>query len=211
MVKEDMSSPLGHAYAGIAAAWTADLIPGARRCRLAVPGASSFQRVGGAVTLACAALAALPDLDLAFRVHRSASHSIAAVAAVTILCAVVTGWVTRRTAAPTGPCSVSRIALMCGAAYATHLLVDWLSVDLTPPYGIQLFWPLSRAFYISGLDLFPRTERRELAWWAIRINVIAASRETAIFAPILGLLWWVRVKSLARFAAELSSRNHSAQ
>jgi membrane-bound metal-dependent hydrolase YbcI (DUF457 family) len=200
-----MPTPLGHALAGVAAAWGADLIPGGRHWRAAAPVASFFQRVGAGLTMTCAGLAVLPDLDLAFRAHRSASHSLAAVLLVTMIAATVTKWVTRW---PTW--RVARVALMCGAAYSTHLVLDWLAVDRYLPRGLQLFWPLSDQWYLSELDLFPRTERSQpLSLASARINVIAMAWEAAILLPLLAVLWLVRVKALTGLPTEMSSGDHA--
>jgi len=59
MVKKHMPSPVGHALAGIAAAWAADLLPGRRLWPIAVPPAPVFMALpgtGGTVTLCAAAL-----------------------------------------------------------------------------------------------------------------------------------------------------------
>jgi hypothetical protein len=131
-------------------------------------------------TLICAALAVLPDADLMVRAawHRSVTHSLIATIAITIIAAAVTGWVTRRDA--------WKVAAICGTAYATHLLLDWLGSDAAPPRGIQFFWPFSARWYISGWDLFRRTERRQ--WWTVRAmirNAEAAAQELAILGPVL--------------------------
>jgi len=214
MVKEDMSSPVGHALAGIAAAWLADLVPGTRRSRLASATASFLAKAGGWLTLACAGIAMLPDVDLALPIrHRTASHSVTAVVLATIISVLVTGWVTRRRR--TGGASlgwIARVALMCGAAYASHLLLDWLAVDLTPPYGIQALWPFSDHWYLSGLNLLPRTERRALFTpRAIRHNLAALAWEVGALAPLLALLWLVREKALARLAAKVARGDHPAE
>jgi membrane-bound metal-dependent hydrolase YbcI (DUF457 family) len=176
-----MPSPVGHALGGIAAAWALDLVSG-RRSHRGVADASLAEPTPGVVTLVCAGLATLPDADLLLGVHRTASHSISAVVLVTIVAALVTGWVT--------PGTWRRVALMCGAAYASHLLLDWMAVDRNPPSGMQLLWPFSRAWFISGLDLFPPTQRYRI--WsaaAMRTNVIACAWETALLLPIVMLLW----------------------
>ena len=204
MIKSDMPSPLGHALAGIIAAWSADLVPGHRAWRTASASASFCDRAGGAVTLLCSGIAILPDLDLAFHAHRSVSHSLFAVALMTIISAAVTGWVTRR--------PVWRVAFMCGSAYGTHLLMDWLAVDTYLPYGLQVFWPFSHTWYISGMDLFAQTERRLLfSARSIRINLTAMGWETAILLPIVVLLWLVRVKALAGLAPKMSGGDHATQ
>ena len=199
-----MPSPLGHVWGGIATAWAADLFPGRRAGRTAPADASFYDRAGGALTLLCAGLAAIPDADLLFGIHRTATHSITAALLVIIVSAAVTGQVTTRV-------SAQRIGLMCGAAYASHLFLDWLAVDPSPPFGIQLLWPFSRRWFISGLDLFPRTERvRVWSAAAIRTNLTAFAWETAILLPVLIALWSVRVKSLARFTANLTRGDHTA-
>src|SRR5687767_3588955 len=119
MIGAFMPSPIGHALAGIAVAWGADLFPGNRAWRTGPETTSWYTRAGNGLTLTCAALAVAPDLDLLFRgSHRSVTHSfisIAAVAIVAILAAV-------RARLP-----VARVAWMCAGAWATHLLLDWLA------------------------------------------------------------------------------------
>ena len=208
-----MPSPVGHALAGVAVAWASDLAPGRRAWRMTDPKASLFARAGGTLTLACGALAAAPDLDLFFPIrHRAVTHSLGAVIVIFIVAAAVTGWV-RPGLEPERPAPpILRIGLMCAAAYGSHLFLDWLSVDTSFPYGLQALWPFSDGWYISGLDLFPGTERRHLlSLAAFRTNLIAVSHEAAILLPVLGLLWLVRVKALAGLATELAGRHHASQ
>jgi inner membrane protein len=150
----------------------------------------------------CAVLAALPDIDLVLPgFHRTSTHSVTAVVIVTIIAAAVTAQVTRW-----------RTALVCGAAYASHLLLDWLGADQFPPYGIELFWPFSDRWYISGWDVFRQTARLHFfAPEIIRQNLLAVAQEVAILAPVLLVLWLIRVKTLARLAPELARRNHAAE
>ena len=107
--------------------------------------------------------------------HRTVTHSLTAVAFV-IVTAVVTGWVTRRRGHP----------LLLGAAYASHLLLDWLAVDRSFPYGIQALWPVSARWFYSGVDLFPATERQYFFTAAsLTTNVRAIGLELLIFAPLM--------------------------
>jgi inner membrane protein len=183
-----MPSPIGHALAGAAVVWGADLIDGRR---------SSPRLVA-----TCAVLATLPDLDLlALRFHRTATHSVAAVLLVLIIAAALTGKVTRW-----------RVAVMCAAAYASHLLLDWLGADFSSPAGIQLLWPFSDRFFMSGWDVFDQTERRHLfSKAAMSQNIRAIAREIALLVPVAAGLWLIRVKALARFPSELARRDHPAQ
>ena len=203
-----MPTPIGHALAGVATAWAADLFPGDRRWRTASASASWYLRAGNGLTIACLALAVVPDVDLVSLAinsegHRTITHSVGAVVFAGLLAAAIAVKARR---------PVVRVALMCAAAYATHLLLDWLGADNLPPRGLQLLWPFSSAFYISDLDLFPPTVRHHiLTAPIIRVNVRAIAYEIAILLPIVVALWLVRVKALARFAAEMPRGNHAPQ
>ena len=198
-----MPSPIGHMLAGVATAWAADLVPGDRSSKTARSEAGWYERVGGGLTVVCAALAAAPDLDLLFGVHRTMTHSLSAVAVVA-LCAVAAAATTKR--------PVARVALTCTLAYATHIVLDLLAADPGMPRGIQLLWPFSRAWFYSGLDIFPSTERNNiLSAFAITKNATALVREVAILGPILIVAWLVRVKALAGLSTELAGRNHPTQ
>ena len=143
------------------------------------------------VTLA--GLAALADLDLLYPpMHRAFSHSLGCVVPVTIMGAVVTRWVTGRRALGFGA--------LCGVAWASHLLLDWLGVDPNPPFGIKALWPFSDRWFIASLQVFPGTERRQ--WFtaaALATNLYAAAIETAILAPVVVAAWLIRsrVRALA--------------
>jgi len=199
-----MASPIGHALAGLAVAWGADLVPGNRAWRFAPPSASWYERAGNGLTLACAVLAAAPDLDLPFgRVHRTVTHSLVSVIAV----AAVAGLTAARARLP-----VRRLVIMCAGAWATHLLVDWLSADQSTPRGIQLLWPFDDRWFISGWDLFIGSERRDLfSAPTMRRNLEAIAQEVAILLPIVVVLWSVRVKALAGFSSQLTGSDHPAK
>lgn len=70
--------------------------------------------------------------------HRGATHTLAAALVVTGL-----AWVIARRGRAMRPVALACVA---GAAYASHLLLDWMTVDAVPPPGIQLFWPFSDAW-----------------------------------------------------------------
>jgi LexA-binding, inner membrane-associated putative hydrolase len=198
-----MPSPIGHAVAGVLTAWIADIVPGRRAWRAAPATASWLDRAGDGLTIACAALAAAPDLDLLFAGHRTVTHSIGAV----MLVGIVVALVAVQSGLPT-----LRVALMCAAAYASHLLLDWLAVDQTVPRGLQAFWPLSHRWYISGWNLFRATERRRIFTGTVmRLNAATIAYELAILLPCVAVAWLIRVKTLARFAAQVSCRDHAPQ
>jgi LexA-binding, inner membrane-associated putative hydrolase len=119
-----------------------------------------------------AAVGAAPDLDLLAGTHSTYTHSIGA-AALTALAVLL--W--HRGLQP-------RLALACAAAVASHILLDWLGSDTTPPIGIMALWPFTREFYQSPFFVFMAITRR---WWLPQFytwNLVAALREVAILGPI---------------------------
>jgi membrane-bound metal-dependent hydrolase YbcI (DUF457 family) len=167
--------------AGAIVALSAERLP--RRFRLA-------SSVSGTILLLAALLAMLPDVDLLFPYpHRSATHSFVAVALVVIITAAVTGRVTGRID--------WAIALICGAAWASHLLVDWLGQDQNYPRGIQALWPFNDRWFISDWDIFRNTERFEpFSLPTIRYNAITAIAELLQLGPILVVLWVTRQRDV---------------
>jgi membrane-bound metal-dependent hydrolase YbcI (DUF457 family) len=195
-----MPTPIGHALAGVTAAWIADLVPGRRAWRSALSTAPWYQRAGDGLTLVCAALAASPDLDLFVHRHRTITHSIGAA----IFVALVAAAMAARRSRP-----IVRVALMCMGAYLTHLVLDWMAADTYPPFGIQALWPFSQSWYISGWDLFRQTARlHPMAAGEITQNVKALALEILILGPVALGVWLVRVKALAGLPAEMPRRDH---
>ena len=77
-------------------------------------------------------------------------------------------------------------------AWSSHILLDWLGADANPPYGIQAFWPFSDTWFISGVDVFPGTQRRNpLSASAMLINLQAAIWETALMGSVAAGVWWI--------------------
>ena len=151
-----MPSPLGHSLAGLAIGWAAT-------DRSLEPRASRW----AAFVLVSAFVAAAPDLDLLYPAsHRLYTHGVGA----TLVVMIITGMVTRQV---TGRINW-RLVLALGAAHASHIVLDWMGTDRFPPPGIRALWPFSNQYYLSGANLFPRTERRALlSAAAFRTNLIA--------------------------------------
>lgn len=78
------------------------------------------------------------------RFHHAQSHSILAA----ILAGGLTYLLVRPRAAAWG--------LVGGLGYASHLLLDLVTVDDGAPFGIPLFWPVSSATFQSPITVFPR-------------------------------------------------------
>ncbi len=158
----------------------------------------------------CAILATSADVDLLFPgAHRTVTHSVGAVMFVTILAILVTGKVTAVGVRPgdrsgdrsgTDPGRVGVRPRVCPlivgalvAAFASHIILDWLGADPTPPQGIKLLWPFSDGWYISGWDIFRGTARRNIftarSMW---INATAIAQEIAITGPIAWVVFRLR-------------------
>lgn len=187
-----MPSPIGHALAGVAVAWAAEQLPGS---------AGLKRPFSLAVTLSSVALAVVPDADLIYTpIHRTVTHSVSATISVTILAIAVTGKVTRLSTLRRAQGSVAwGVVLMCAAAHASHILLDWLGADPSLPSGIQALWPFSYRWFISGWELFPGVERRQmLSAASIVTNLNAVAWEVALMGPIVLALGWLRAKRARR-------------
>jgi inner membrane protein len=167
-----MPSPVAHALGGLAAAFIVDSVP--RRPTLTVP-----------ILVGSVALAVAPDLDLLTGSHRTHTHSIGAVAIIGVICWVVLRSRSRSTAA----------AAALIAAYASHLLLDWLSKDTRPPSGIPALWPFTAQYYQSPLTVFGETSRR---YWLPEEFVLGNLRslgwDLTVLVPLLIVAWvhWSR-------------------
>ena len=151
-----MPSPVGHALAGVAVGW---LIDGRR----AIVDAA-WRRAAAYVLLAT-----LPDADLLVGSHRGPSHGLGTAFLVGIIVAVAT----RRL----------RVAIACALAFASHILLDWLGTDTTPPIGLMALWPFSREYYEAPYHVFMAVSRRYWLpeFWTYNVRVVL--REIVILGP----------------------------
>ena len=128
-----MSSPVGHSLAGyVIAAW---------RDKSLKP--RSLMLLGLYIFLANA-----PDLDFIPGVlrgtpnlyHHGISHSIGFGLLFALIAGVLIHWKTGR--------RFRREFLFMFAIYGSHLLLDLLSMDGRPPFGIPILWPLSDHYFM---------------------------------------------------------------
>jgi len=162
----------------MAAGWLVDGRP-VSRGQVSASGTSWLSRTwreGRAFAL----LGAAPDLDLLVGLHSTYTHSVAAA----VLVAGAAFAVYRHRSV--------QWALACGAALASHILLDWLGSDTTPPIGIMALWPFSSAFYQSPLCLFPAVSRRFSEWSFVTQNLQAVAWELAILVPLVVCVGWIR-------------------
>lgn len=191
--RREMPSPVGHMLGGVIAGWLVAGAPsrpatgsaaGAGRGRWAgfarLSGGSPADRRLWIATLAFAVLGALADADFLFGTHSTYSHSVGAVAVVALAAIAVV----RR--------DRLRWALAAAVAYGSHILLDWMGNDTTPPIGIMALWPFTTDFYQSEFYVFMAISRR---YWLDNFwshNLTAVAREIAVLLPLLLATWWVR-------------------
>jgi membrane-bound metal-dependent hydrolase YbcI (DUF457 family) len=185
-----MPTPAGHAIAGLATAWFAERTGGKRL------------RLFGVLALACVFAAVIPDIDILFHSHQTYTHSIGA-AVISGGVAGAIAWVLARRRRPAAAGSSYRgprpifVAVSVTIAYGTHIVLDWLAIDTSPPLGLMALWPFSTRFYLSGANLFFGVSRR---YWKpdefIVGNLKAMAWEMVVLVPIVALAWWVRSKRL---------------
>lgn len=126
-----------------------------------------------ALLVAAVGLACAPDLDFVPGIvlgrpgafHRGVTHTVLAAALAGLVVSLGSWWAA-------APWRAWAAGLFAAAAWTSHLLVDFLTVDAVPPYGGRFLWPVSDRFLLS-----PVTPLREI--------VIDPSGRTAFFASLL--------------------------
>ena len=160
---------------------------------MATPSPTRKGRLIQTVTLA--AIGVMPDLDLLIDRHSAETHSIgiaaiaASVAALLRVPVATDRW---------------RIWLATFLAWMTHPLLDAFTDDSSVPIGIMVWWPLSSAYFHSGVTIFDSIYRR---WWLPGFwehNVIAALRELLLIGPIVVVAAWM-TKLITRVSHKIPS------
>jgi inner membrane protein len=170
-----MPSPVGHALAGL----TVHVLAARNRTDLHDP-----RRAAVAVAAALA-----PDVDLLFFLvdgrnhHNYETHSVGfACGAAIVAFGAARAW---RWARPVN------LGVAAGFAWLSHVLLDYLNVDTTPPIGIMALWPVTSSFYKFPWPLFLDIGRT-LVWATVRHDALAAAWEVAVLSPLLLGVWWLR-------------------
>jgi membrane-bound metal-dependent hydrolase YbcI (DUF457 family) len=85
-----------------------------------------------------------------------------------------------------------RWAVLVGLAYASHLALDLLTFDDSPPHGIPIFWPWSTEVFQSPVTLFPNVPwGGGLVLSAHNVNLLI--RELGFLGPLfLGAFLYAR-------------------
>ena len=176
MLGSGVPTPVGHALGGLAVYIGGQYGEGVRK---------DWTLLGATLVAAL-----LPDLDLAIgpfagtSYHHYFTHSLGS----TALVAGIAYWTMRKM----GRASPGRDASVIAAGYLSHIILDMLTKDTTPPFGVQLLWPLSDAFFISPVSIFSDVFRGSLTLLFGLHNWLAMGREILVLVPVVGLLWWLR-------------------
>ena len=174
-----MPSPIGHGLAGL----TVHALFSRDRRELLDP--------WRAAAIVGAALA--PDIDLAFRFvdgrnhHNNETHSIGFALIAAVAAALVfrlRGWV-----------RPLALGLAVGAAWLSHVLLDYLNRDTNPPIGIMALWPFSSAYYKVPWPVFLDIGRT-LDWTTVFKDGLAAAWEAAVLTPVLLVAWRFRSRRM---------------
>lgn len=141
--------------------------------------------------LFCILIANAPDLDYFFGVfqgnlnyyHQTVTHTLVWIGATAIIIWTYS-WLRQRRA--------SWLALgFLLALLGSHLLVDWLTVDRSPPIGLMLFWPFSPCLDHAAFAFFPAPAKQTWAalwsWPNLRLVLVEAAITLPLVISVLRL------------------------
>lgn len=153
-------------------------------------GATDHRREDVALLGATVVAACFADLDfgLTFLTGQNYHHYFTHSLGFTIVFSVVALILLRRTHRG----HPLRDAAILGVAYLSHLALDLLSTDTSPPFGLELLWPFSGTFVTSPVWVFDDIWRGTLAKLFGLHNWIAVAREVAIVGPFVAAIYWWR-------------------
>ena len=185
-----MPSPLGHALAGYII-----------RIGASSPGHAHQWKA----LLLYGVAASAPDLDLLpgilvgdpNKYHHGISHSIGLAVVFAILAAASVAIARRGNA--------RRAFVIAGGLYLSHLGLDLLNADTTPPFGEPLFWPLTNRYFIAPFAILPditRTSSSVVGFFTSLVslhNLWTMTAEALVLTPLALLTaLWRRRRNVAR-------------
>lgn len=180
-----MPTPIGHSLAGYAVGEAAGI---------------GLAKRSWISTIGLVLIANLPDADylpgyLVGRpnaYHHYALHSIGAAVGVGAVIGMFY-WLRCRRFLP--------YFALTAATYSTHLLLDYLAVDTSEPFGLQLFWPSTAKFFVSPFPVFMDIAKSQssetfLASLLIWHNLRSILWETVVMVPVIFALRFLRREPL---------------
>ena len=116
--------------------------------------------------------------------HHFFSHSIPFVILFALFCFLIFSFLRQR--------KPLQLALLLGAAYGTHVLLDFFTDDGSSPFGIPLLWPFTHHHFLASDPLFFATQRGSLEALISLHNLTAMAIECLLLAPVAWLVFRVR-------------------
>ncbi len=191
-----MPSPVGHSLAGLC---------GFLLGRKGLPTRKQAWLFVGAV-----ALANLPDLDFIPGLlvgdprvfHHQGAHSLAAAVLVGLTIGLLS-WFWKSNPVWWG--------VWGGSIYLSHVLLDLLINDPSPPFGSQLFWPFSSSYFISPFTPFSSFDYFDPELGIVRTmlslhNLMTILREFLLLLPVVMLSWYIFRRGSSPFGGAIAGR-----
>ena len=134
-----------------------------------------------------AAIACVPDLDVIpgifvgnlARFHHGVSHSFFAGAVFAFGGLWILRWLNWKVS--------SRLFLLLFFLYASHILLDLITLDNGSPVGMPMFWPWNLETYQSPWLLLPNVQHTRASLFSGH-NLFLMAQESLVFFPLLGLM-----------------------
>ena len=134
-----------------------------------------------------ALIACVPDLDVipGFFVgklgqfHHGITHSFAAAVMFSVFV-----WLLFR---PRGEVLPLKLGILVFFLYASHVVLDYFTLDTGAPYGVPLLWPLSHETYQSPWPLLPNVQHTRSPIFSLH-NILLMVQEAIVFVPLIGLV-----------------------
>jgi inner membrane protein len=147
-----------------------------------------------------------PDLDFIpglfvgqlSKFHHGPSHSIG----FALLFAAIVAVCFRRT---------TRVLVIAFSLYLSHVLLDYLIQDPSPPHGVPLFWPFSYEYYMAPFAFFRRFDYAShsldslLSPMFTLHNLLTVFLEIVLLLPLLIVVVCARSKPRDRAPTRVSS------
>jgi inner membrane protein len=176
-----MPSPVGHSLAGL--------------CGYLLAGNRPLPARREYLLLSSVVIANLPDLDLAPRLlfgdvsslHRQWTHSLVAALGFGLLIGVLARW---------WKTDGIFYGVWGGAVYLSHIVLDMLLDDPSPPHGVQLLWPFSESYFMSPVTPFTSFSYSNprigiIGMFFVPHNLATMARELVLMAPWVGLTAYI--------------------
>ena len=145
--------------------------------------------------LLCVIIANIPDLDYFFGIfrnnlnyyHQTVTHTVVWITASAL---ILWAFARLRDGRKTPWTFLLFMALL-----SSHLFVDLLTADYSPPVGLTLVWPFSSRCHHSVISVLPACSKDAPCDILSLHNLRAALAETAFTLPLAALALWLKRKT----------------